>query len=103
MVFLPNGISSFFGPVSYHLHDVNRVLEMSDLNQFLINVQQQNENEYQALGGSISSVTLHCICSYFKSYAGQPSLTNHQLQCNAAMKNEVSQLIGIRVMLANTS
>ena len=71
-VFLPNGISTLFGPVSSRLHDVNGVLQMSNLNEFLVSIQQQNQHEYQALGDSTYKVNLCCIWSYFKSFAGQP-------------------------------
>ena len=49
-VLLPNGISTIFGLVSCCLHDVNGVLQMSHLNDFLVALQQQKLHEYQALG-----------------------------------------------------
>ena len=85
-VFLPNGISTVFGPVSSRLHDVNGVLQMSNLNEFLVSIQEQNQHEYQALGDSAYGINLRCIRSYFKSFAGQPPLTAHQMKCNAAIK-----------------
>lgn len=47
---LPNGISTLFGPVSARCHDINGVLQMSGLNNFLIEIQPNKQHEYQALG-----------------------------------------------------
>lgn len=85
-VFLPNGISTLFGPVSARLTDVENVLQMSQLNQFLVHLQQGRPYEYQALGDGVYGGNLRCIRSYFKSLAGQPPLTDQQRRCNAAIK-----------------
>mmetsp|Transcript_17599 Transcript_17599/g.35153 ORF Transcript_17599/g.35153 Transcript_17599/m.35153 type:complete len:186 (-) Transcript_17599:132-689(-) len=85
-VFLPNGISTVFGPVSARLTDVENVLAMSKLNEFLVHAQQGKQHEYQALGDGVYGGNLRCIRSYFKSLAGQPPLTDEQRRCNAAIK-----------------
>ena len=36
--YLPNGITTLFGPVSCHLRDVNGVLKKSNLNRFLVGI-----------------------------------------------------------------
>ena len=85
-VFLPNGISTIFGPVSARRSDIP-VLQMSNLNEFLVRIQIHNQHEYSALGDSAYHVNLRCcICSYFKRYAGQQPLTNHERRCNDAIK-----------------
>lgn len=85
-VFLPNGMSTLFGPVSARLTDVENVLQMSQLNTFLVHLQQGRQHEYQALGDGVYGTNLRCIRSYFKSRAGQPPLTDQQRRCNAAIK-----------------
>mmetsp|Transcript_21584 Transcript_21584/g.33391 ORF Transcript_21584/g.33391 Transcript_21584/m.33391 type:complete len:504 (+) Transcript_21584:121-1632(+) len=84
-VFLPNGISTIFGPVSARRSDIP-VLQMSNLNEFLVRIQIHNQHEYSALGDSAYHVNLRCICSYFKRYAGQQPLTDHERRCNRAIK-----------------
>eukprot|EP00984_Skeletonema_dohrnii_P029575 scaffold20320_cov112-Skeletonema_dohrnii-CCMP3373.AAC.6 len=84
-VFLPNGISTIFGPVSARRSDIP-VLQMSNLNEFLVGIQIHNQLEYSALGDSAYHVNLRCICSYFKRYAGQQPLTHHERRCNKAIK-----------------
>jgi len=59
---------------------------MSCVNEFLVALQQQKLHECQALGDSAYGINLHCICSYFRNFAGQPPLTPHQVTCNKAMK-----------------
>eukprot|EP00984_Skeletonema_dohrnii_P023578 scaffold12661_cov104-Skeletonema_dohrnii-CCMP3373.AAC.1 len=59
---------------------------MSNLNEFLVRIQIHNQHEYSALGDSAYHVNLRCICSYFKRYAGQQPLTNHERRCNDAIK-----------------
>ncbi len=85
-VFLPNGISTVFGPVSARLTDVENVLEMSHLNEFLARIQQGRAKEYQALGDGVYGGSLRCIRSYFQSRAGQPPLLDEERRCNAAIK-----------------
>lgn len=86
-VYLPNGMSTLFGPVSARLTDVENVLEMSMLNTFLVHLQAGRPFEYQALGdGVYGNGNLRCIRSYFKSRANEPPLTDDQLRCNLAIK-----------------
>jgi len=84
-VFLPNGISTLFGPVSARRSDIP-VLQMSNLNEFLVRIQLHKQHEYSALGDSIYNINLRCIRSYFKRYVGQPPLTAHERRCNLAIK-----------------
>lgn len=85
-VFLPNGMSTLFGPVSARLADVENVLQMSKLNEFLVAIQLGRQYEYQALGDGVYGGFLRCIRSYFKSRAGEPPLTEYQHMCNVAIK-----------------
>jgi len=50
---LPNGISCLFGPTSARVHDVTGILQMSGLDQFLLELQQGNNHIYSALGDGI--------------------------------------------------
>lgn len=60
-VMLPNGIMTVFGPVSARIHDTGGVLQMSQLDNFLSQIQQGKEYEYLAFGdGAYSIVNLHC-------------------------------------------
>jgi len=88
-VFLPNGMSTVFGPVSARRYDatgVNGVLQMSNLNAFLVRIQTHYQHEYAAFGDSVYNVNLRCIRSYFRRYVGQPPLTAHERACNDAIK-----------------
>jgi hypothetical protein len=85
-VFLPNGMTTLFGPVSARLADVEIVLAMSNLNEFLIHAQEGRQHLYQALSDGVYRGNLRCIRSYFKSLANQPPLTDFQRRCNAAIK-----------------
>ncbi len=50
-----------FGPVSARIHDTGGVLQMSQLDNFLSQIQQGKEYEYLAFGdGAYSIVNLHC-------------------------------------------
>ncbi len=64
-VLLPNGISTLYGPVSARPHDVAGVLQMSGLDEFLYDIQQDEEYVYSALGDGIYGQTgLRCECRY---------------------------------------
>ena len=85
-VFLPNGISTLFGPVSARVPDVSGVLQMSKLNDFLVAIQQNRQHEYQALGDLAYGGHLRCIRTYPRALAGQPPLTDEQKKCRRAIK-----------------
>ena len=85
-VLLPNGLSTLFGPVSARRHDINGVLQMSQLNEFLVAIQTNRQQEYQALGDGAYGCNLRCIRSYLTSRAGQPPLTDEQKRVNKALK-----------------
>jgi hypothetical protein len=85
-VLLPNGISTVFGPVSARVDDVNGVLQMSQLNEFLIAIQSNKAHEYQALGDGAYGCNLRCVRSYLKARAGQPPLTAQQQAVDRALR-----------------
>jgi hypothetical protein len=85
-IFLPNGLCTLFGPVSARVHDVTGVLQMSQLNHFLVQIQLGKQHQYQALGDGAYGGNMQCIRSYFRSVAGQPPLTDAQKKCNLAIK-----------------
>jgi hypothetical protein len=47
---LPNGISTVFGPTSTRIHDVGGVLQMSQLDNFLVALQAGQPTQYYAFG-----------------------------------------------------
>ncbi len=47
---LPNGISTVFGPTSARIHDVGGVLQMSQLDNFLVALQAGQPTQYYAFG-----------------------------------------------------
>jgi hypothetical protein len=51
-VLLPNGISTLFELASARIHDVGSVLQMSGLDDFLVEVQQGKPEVYCAFGDS---------------------------------------------------
>ena len=100
-VLLPNGISTVFGPVSARLHDTASVLNMSGLNQFLVQIQRNKQHRYQVMGdGVYRTGFLECVRSYFR-----PPLTQGQDYCNSKLKacrqsiewsyGDISQLFAI--------
>jgi phage tail protein X len=59
---LPNGISTVFGPVSAHLHDIASVLTMRGLNQFLTRIQRNKQHQCQVMGdGVYRAGFLECV------------------------------------------
>jgi hypothetical protein len=70
MVMLPNGIMTIFGPVSALIHDVSGVLQMSQLNNFLFQIQQGKDFLYLAFGdGVYSAYNLNCKSSSCHQFA----------------------------------
>ncbi len=47
---LPNWISTVFGPTSARIHNVGGVLQMSQLNNFLVALQAGQPTQYYAFG-----------------------------------------------------
>ncbi|KAL7524503.1 hypothetical protein ACHAXR_002236, partial [Thalassiosira sp. AJA248-18] len=90
-VFLPNGITTVFGPVSARRGDAG-VERMSNLNAFLSWLQQglfllQGGVWilYSVFGDGAFSLGKVCIQSYYRAFQGAP-LTDEQTKCNNAMK-----------------
>ena len=52
---LPNGISTLFGPTSARNHDTGGVLQMSQLDTFLVALQAGQDEQYYAFGDSAYS------------------------------------------------
>lgn len=60
-ILLPNGIMTIFGPVSARNHDVGGVLQMSQLDNFLLELQQGKDHLYLAFGdGAYNAHYLNC-------------------------------------------
>ncbi len=68
-VMLANGIMTIFGPVSARIHDVGGVLRMSQLDNFLSQIQQGKHFSYLAFGdGAYNAHDLNCksiLCHQF--------------------------------------
>lgn len=62
-VLLLYGLSTLFGPVSARSHNINGELQMSQLNKFLVAIQRNRPQEYQALGNGAYGCNLRCIWS----------------------------------------
>jgi len=84
---LPNGITFLYGPTSCRVVDITR-LRMSNLDQFLREVQRDEPDEYSLLGDSpYGARWLRCIRSYIRSDRNGPPLTFYQLLCNYEFHN----------------
>jgi hypothetical protein len=83
-VLLPNGISTVFGPVSAQVHNVGGVMLMSELNDFLLDIQQNMPwAPYSVFGDSTYNAQhLKCTQSYYHPLAPGFVLTPHQELCN---------------------
>jgi hypothetical protein len=58
---LPNGISTVFGLTSARIHDVGRVLQMSQFDNFLVALQAGQPTKYYAFGdGAYNANYLNC-------------------------------------------
>ena len=69
-MFLPNGISTLFGPVSARRNDAG-VLKISNLNEFLVGIQRGrfataagDEVFFSAFGDLAFNLGLQCVQSY---------------------------------------
>ena len=89
-VFLPNGLSTLFGPVSCSHHDSaggTSVLDMSGLNEFLVNIQNGVFDPlYAGMGDLIYGVNLQCIRTYFSTYFPPGLRTPYMQICDAEIK-----------------
>jgi hypothetical protein len=89
-LYLPNGISFVFGPVSCRHHDSSggaSLLDMSGLNRFLERIQHGHYNPpFAAMGDAIYGVNLECIRTYFQSYFPPAQRTEFMRICDAEMK-----------------
>ena len=92
-VFLPNGLTFLFGPVSCRRGD-RGVLRMSDLNSFLTHVQHElfllagvTFYTYSVLGDSAFNVGYGCIQTYFRPMGAHGQLSEDEKRCNFAMKS----------------
>jgi hypothetical protein len=86
-VLLPNGISTLFGPASARIHDVGGVLQMSGLDDFLVEIQQGKPEVYCAFGDSTNNAGyLQCIQSGSKSLIPGVDITPAQRICNNRIK-----------------
>ncbi|KAL9189077.1 hypothetical protein ACHAXT_011567 [Thalassiosira profunda] len=91
-VFLPNGISTVFGPVSCRRGDA-AVLAMSNLNPFLCFIQHGlffagagMAVYYGVFGDTAFNLGMECVQSYFRAYGAGAQLTDAQKKCNGAVK-----------------
>jgi hypothetical protein len=86
-VLLPNGISTVFGPTSAWIHDIGGILQISDLDNFLVQIQQGKPHVYCAFGGSAYNAQyLQCIQSYYISHIPGVAITNNKKICNNQIK-----------------
>ena len=92
-VFLPNGISTLFGPVSARHADAG-VISISNLNSFLVMIQRGQfstadgkEVLYSAFGDSAFNLGMQCIQSYYRSFGAGGELSDSEKKCNAALKS----------------
>jgi hypothetical protein len=89
-MFLPNGISTLFGPVSAWRADAG-VATISNLNAFLVLIQRGQF--FSPVGGEFLFTVFadlafnlghQCIQSYYRTFAAAAQLTDAQRRCNAA-------------------
>jgi hypothetical protein len=64
---LPNGICTLFGPTSARIHDVGGVMQMSNLDNFLTELQADQPNKYIAFGDGAYNAN-YLNCEYILSY-----------------------------------
>jgi hypothetical protein len=82
-VMLPKGISTVFGPTSAWKHDSRGVLQMSGLDNFLVQIQQGKLHVYCGFGHLAYNVQyLQCIQSYYISCIPGVDISIDQKICN---------------------
>ena len=81
---LPNGISTVYGPTSARIHDVGGVMQMSNLDNFLTELQVNEPVKYMALGDSAYCANyLNCEYYYYSLIIiSILSLDRHRLESN---------------------
>lgn len=91
-VFLPNGISTLFGPVSARNGDAG-VEHMSNLNAYLVWLQTNMfvllngaQVYFAVFGDGAFSLGLQCIQTYFRSFGVGGVLSDDESKCNNALK-----------------
>jgi hypothetical protein len=91
-VFLPNGISTLFGPVSAWQADAG-VAAISNLNAFLVLIQRGQffslvgaKVVYTVFGDLAFNLGHQCIQSYYHTFVATAQLTDAQKRCKAAMR-----------------
>jgi hypothetical protein len=92
-VFLTNGISTLFGPVSAWQADAG-IAAMSNLNAFLVLIQRGQffspvgaEVLFNVFGDLAFNLGHQCIQPYYRTFAAAAQLTDAQRRCNAAMRS----------------
>ena len=92
-VFLPNGISTLFGPVLARRNDVG-VLRMSNLNEFLVAIQRGHyvttageDIFYSAFGDSALNLGMQCMQCYYREFMAGVELDAARSKSNAAMRS----------------
>ena len=92
-VYLPNGISTVFGPVSCRRRDIAvnggaSVADLSGISQFLRLVQQNKYNpSYSVFGDCIYGCGLDCIVSYYRSRYNHNDMDDWMRVCDAEMRD----------------
>jgi hypothetical protein len=93
MIFMPNGLSMLFGPVSTQCADAG-MLAMSNLNKFLLQLQRGcsvtlagAEVIFSGFGDSPFNLGLQCIQSYYKEFHCSAVLDGARAKCNEAMRS----------------
>ena len=90
VVYLPNGISTVYGPMSCRRPDIgggSSLQDTSGLNAFLRCIQRNlYQPAYSVLGDKIYGVNLDCIRSYYSAYFRRNQRTEYMRICDAEMK-----------------
>jgi hypothetical protein len=92
-VYLPNGISTVFGPVSCRRRDIAinggaSVADLSGISPFLRLIQQNRYNPaYSVFGDCIYGCGLDCIKSYYRSRHRPADMDEWMRVCDAEMKD----------------
>jgi hypothetical protein len=91
-IFLPNGLSTLFGPVPAQRADAG-VLAMSNLNEFLVQLQHGRfvycdgaEVLFGAFEDSAFNLGLQCIQSCYREFCPGAELDDARSKCNTAMR-----------------
>lgn len=91
-VYLPNGLSTVFGPVTCRRRDIAinggaSVADLSGISRFLSCIQRNKYNpSYSVFGDSIYACGLDCICSYYKAIYRSNEMDPFMRICDAEMK-----------------